>query len=86
LSGNQISTIEPDSWRGLENSLQTLILSENSISHLPPDSFASLPLLETLDLSRNNLAEIDGSVFRDGMAKLSKVNITNKLFIMIKKL
>lgn len=74
LSGNQISCIEPDSFRGLENSLHTLILSKNSINNLPPDSFSTLPQLDTIDLSGNNLESIDANIFRDGMPRLSKVN------------
>lgn len=35
------------------------------------DGFSGLPLLETLDLSGNNLREIDPSVFRDGMGRLA---------------
>lgn len=65
--------MEPDSFRGLEDSLQTLILSKNLLNKLPPDSFSSLPLLDTIDLSGNNLAEIDANIFRDGMPRLSKV-------------
>lgn len=74
LSGNQISCIEPDSFRGLENSLHTLILSSNSINNLPPDSFSTLPQLDTIDLSGNNLESIDANIFRDGMPRLSKVS------------
>lgn len=74
LSGNQISCIETDSFRGLENSLHTLILSKNSINNLPPDSFSTLPQLDTIDLSGNNLESIDANIFRDGMPRLSKVS------------
>lgn len=62
-----------DNWRGLENTLQTLILAENSITNLPLDAFTGLPLLETLDLRGNHLAIIDSGVFRDGMSRLNKV-------------
>lgn len=62
-----------DNWRGLENTLQTLILAENSVANLPLDAFTGLPLLETLDLRGNHLAIVDGGVFRDGMSRLNKV-------------
>jgi hypothetical protein len=32
-------------------------------------------VLDTIDLSGNNLVEIDPNVFRDGLGHLSKVNI-----------
>lgn len=62
-----------DNFRGLENTLQTLILAENSVANLPLDAFTGLPLLETLDLRGNHLAIIDSGVFRDGMSRLNKV-------------
>lgn len=37
------------------------------------DAFSGLPQLDTLDLSGNNLRDIDPAVFRDGMGKLSHV-------------
>ncbi|CAH1127122.1 unnamed protein product [Ceutorhynchus assimilis] len=70
LTGNDINKIFPDDWRGIEG-LEVLILAENSITHLPPDTFGGLKLIETIDLRGNNLREIDSSVFRDGMARLS---------------
>lgn len=71
LLGNDISSVFPENWRGLENSLEKLILADNSLRHLPMDSFSGLPHLDTLDLSGNSLKEIDPNVFRDGMGKLS---------------
>lgn len=73
LSGNQITSIEQDSFRGLEDSLHTLVLSRNLLSKLPPDGFSTLPQLETIDLSGNSLAVIDANIFRDGMPRLRKV-------------
>lgn len=70
-AGNDINKILPEDWRGLENSLEVLRLSDNSITHLPVDSFSGLPMVETIDLSGNNLREIDPSVFRDGMGRLA---------------
>lgn len=74
LNGNHITAIEPDSFRGLEDSLHTLSLANNLLSKLPPDSFSTLPLLDTIDLSGNNLAVIDTNIFRDGMPRLVKVS------------
>lgn len=69
-TGNKISKIVPENWRGLENSLQKLRLGRNAIDKLPADAFAGLAYLDMLDLRENNLKEIDPSVFRDGMAHL----------------
>jgi hypothetical protein len=49
-------------------------MSDNSLTHLPTDSFSGLPMVETIDLEGNNLKEIDPSVFRDGMGKTRQSN------------
>lgn len=71
--GNEITDISGDNWRGLENTLQTLVLADNSIASLPLDAFTGLPMLETLDLQGNHLSVIDPGVFRDGMNRLNRV-------------
>ena len=73
LLGNDIWEVIPENWRGLENSLQTLILADNSLSSLAPDTFSSLLLLETLDLRGNHIAELDTDVFRAGPPRLSRL-------------
>jgi Leucine-rich repeat (LRR) protein len=70
-SGNEIEEVAVENWRGLENSLRTLILAQNMLSSLPSDAFSSLPLLETLDLHSNHLAVLDVNVFRAGPPCLS---------------
>jgi len=76
-TGNKISRIAPENWRGLENSLQTLRLGRNAIEKLPADAFAGLAYLEVLDLRENSLKEIDPSVFRDGMAHLTHLYLND---------
>lgn len=71
ISGNEITVIAPEHFKGLEDSLEELILSDNSLLHLPPDAFAGLPHLDTIDLTGNHLREIDPSVFREGMGRLA---------------
>lgn len=83
LSGNQITSIEPDSFRGLEDTLHTLILANNMLSKLPPDSFSTLPHLDTIDLSGNNLAVIDANIFRDGMPRLVKLLLADNILTEI---
>lgn len=75
ISGNEITDISGDNWRGLENTLQTLVLADNSIASLPLDAFTGLPMLETLDLHGNHLSVIDTGVFRDGMSRLNRVSV-----------
>lgn len=76
-TGNKISHIAPENWRGLENSLQILRLGRNAIEKLPADAFAGLTYLEILDLRENSLKEIDPSVFRDGMAHLTHLYLND---------
>lgn len=76
-AGNEISRIESDNWRGLENSLQTLKLGKNTIDKLPADAFAGLTYLEVLDLHDNNIKDIDITVFRDGMAHLTHLYLND---------
>ena len=67
----------PENWRGLENSLQTLILADNSLSILSPDTFSSLLVLETLDLRGNHIAELDTDVFRAGPPRLTRLSLAD---------
>lgn len=50
---------------------------------LPPDAFSGLPMLETIDLTGNNLKEIDPAVFREGMGRLSKVILADNLLSVV---
>jgi hypothetical protein len=72
-TGNQIGELAPEDWRGLEDSLQTLILADNALRSLPREAFSSLLLLETLDLCGNHLADLDSDVFRSGPPRLSRL-------------
>lgn len=71
--GNQISAITPENFKGLEDSLQKLILADNSLLYIPRDAFTGLSHLNTIDLSGNHLREIDPSVFREGMGRLENL-------------
>lgn len=50
---------------------------------LPSDAFSGLPQLETLDLRGNGLVEIDPTVFRDGMPRLTRVLLGDNLLELI---
>lgn len=81
--GNDINRVSPEDWRGLENSLEILILADNSITVLPSESFTGLPYLETIDLRGNDLREIDPSIFRDGMGKLQHLILADNQLSVI---
>lgn len=83
FSGNDINRISPEDWRGLENSLEVLILADNYITYLPSDSFSGLPYLDTIDLRGNDLREIDPSIFRDGMGKLAHLILADNQLSVI---
>lgn len=83
MTGNQISRVGPDHWRGLESTLQILRLGRNSIDKLPADAFVGLAYLEVLDLRENNLKEIDPSVFRDGLAHLTHFYLNDNQLMYI---
>jgi Leucine-rich repeat (LRR) protein len=59
-------------WQGLPN-LRQLLLQHNSFSGGLPQSFAWLPVLDTLDLSYNQLSEVPGSDYFSYYAKSVKV-------------
>ena len=61
LQSNQIHDIHPDVFVGVEGKLNTIILSNNSLSYLPV-AFSSLTRLTQLDLSENPLRSLDGNV------------------------
>lgn len=71
ILGNEITVIAPEHFKGLEDSLEKLILADNSILYVPPDALTGLPHLDTIDLTGNHLREIDPSVFREGMGRLA---------------
>jgi Leucine Rich Repeat. len=75
--GNKIGEVSVENWRGLTNSLQTLILADNAISTLPINSFSSLTFLKTLDLRRNHLEQLDVDVFHDGPPRLLHLLLTD---------
>lgn len=50
---------------------------------MPPDAFSGLPQLETLDLRGNGLVEIDPTVFRDGMPRLTRVLLSDNLLELV---
>jgi Leucine-rich repeat (LRR) protein len=60
-----------DSFRGLEESLQSLILADNAISTFLPGAFSELKALEILDLRGNNLQSLDAAALPPRILHLS---------------
>jgi len=69
--GNDIYELASDSFRGLEDSLQTLILADNAISSLPPGAFSELRALEILDMRGNTLQYLDAAALPPKLQHLS---------------
>ncbi|XP_029427397.1 leucine-rich repeat and fibronectin type III domain-containing protein 1-like protein [Rhinatrema bivittatum] len=70
LDSNRILSIGSDHFKGLMN-LRHLILSNNQLQHIAPGSFDDfIGILEDLDLSYNNLANIPWDI----IGKLNNVN------------
>lgn len=63
--------------------MRYLILSKNLLNKLPPDAFSSLPQLKTIDLSGNNIAQIDPTIFRDGMISLENLILSDNILTEI---
>lgn len=76
---NHISEITADSWRGLESSLRSLLLSYNYLSVLPRGVFAPLTELVSLDLAGNNLLQIEPDLFQSGPPRLGHLNLADNL-------
>lgn len=69
--------MNPESWRGLEESLQTLNLADNAIAHLPGSVFSALQALESLDLSGNAIMDFDPTVFAGGPPRLVRLSLAD---------
>ncbi|KAK6623725.1 hypothetical protein RUM43_009578 [Polyplax serrata] len=63
LSGCKIRTIQPDAFRGQENSLKNLNLQENELTQVPIESLKNLKTLSLLDLSKNRITKIPDGAF-----------------------
>ncbi|XP_023121362.1 trophoblast glycoprotein a [Amphiprion ocellaris] len=79
ITGNQISRIGPESFRGLEN-VTNLSLSNNRISEVESHTFAGLRSLRSLDLSNNQLAVIHPEAFTVLSQSLRELNLSRALY------
>lgn len=63
LSGCQIKTIEPEAFRGQENSLKSLNLKDNELTEIPSETLKTLRNLTVLDLSMNKITRVNDNTF-----------------------
>ncbi|XP_026156207.1 trophoblast glycoprotein a [Mastacembelus armatus] len=79
ITGNQISRIGPESFKGLDN-VTNLSLSNNRISVVESHTFAGLRSLRSLDLSNNQLAVIHPEAFTVLNQSLRELNLSRALY------
>ncbi|KAM6899464.1 trophoblast glycoprotein a [Xenentodon cancila] len=79
ITGNQISRIGPESFRGLGN-VTNLSLSNNRISEVESHTFTGLLRLRSLDLSNNQLAVIHPEAFTVLNQSLHELNLSRALY------
>lgn len=81
LSRNLLSSLNPDAFTGLENSLNSLDLSQNRITNLagPPLTLVSL---ERLDLSDNHLTDISRNSF-NMLVSLKHLNLSRNIHLSL---
>lgn len=63
LSGCQIKTIEPEAFKGQENSLKSLNLKDNELTEIPSATLKTLKNLTILDLSMNKITKVNDNTF-----------------------
>ncbi|XP_046875576.1 trophoblast glycoprotein a [Hypomesus transpacificus] len=79
ITGNQISRIGPESFKGLDN-ITTLSLSNNRISTVESQTFSGLRSLRSLDMSSNQLAVIHPEAFTVHSHILRELNLSRALY------
>ncbi|XP_045565761.1 LOW QUALITY PROTEIN: trophoblast glycoprotein [Salmo salar] len=79
ITGNQISRIGPESFKGLDN-LTTLSLSNNRITEVESQTFSGLRSLRSLDLSSNQLTVINPEAFTVPGHTLRELNLSRALY------
>ncbi|XP_010185263.1 PREDICTED: toll-like receptor 2 type-2, partial [Mesitornis unicolor] len=84
LQGNEISSIDEDSFRSL-GKLELLDLSENSLAHLSPVWFGHLFSLQHLHLQGNSYRDLGGSSPFSSLRNLSSLHLGNPQFSLIRQ-
>uniref|UniRef100_K7F7A6 LRRNT domain-containing protein n=1 Tax=Pelodiscus sinensis TaxID=13735 RepID=K7F7A6_PELSI len=79
ITGNQITRINSQDFRGLPN-LVTLSLASNRISSVASQAFSALPSLRYLDLSNNCLVTIHPDAFSSRNNSIRELNLSRSLY------
>ena len=73
---NPLKSVSGDAFRGLEDVLEVVNLSEDSITTIPPLLFDNMHLLRDVDLSRNQLTELPENMFT-GRVTMRNLNLAH---------
>lgn len=79
ISHAQLSKIDPEAFRGLEDTLQGLNLADNALTEVPVETLRTLRILSSLDLTNNRVQYVPNNAFvtlRLNTLKFSDNNIT----------
>ncbi|XP_064641252.1 insulin-like growth factor-binding protein complex acid labile subunit isoform X2 [Lineus longissimus] len=74
LGGNNISVLKPDTFHN--TSIGHIILSQNSISHIPPSFFSPINVIQKIQLDGNPLKYIGAETF-SGLSVLDYLDLSN---------
>ncbi|VBB31531.1 unnamed protein product [Acanthocheilonema viteae] len=85
LSYNNITDIDENSFLGMNNILQELILHHNNLTRLPSKALAPLSALLRLDLSNNSIGDIEAEHAFPPLSKLYDVSLANNRICQIHK-
>lgn len=81
ISGNSISDCSAPNWINIKNTLEILILRENSITFVQKNAFERFSELKILDLSKNAIRDLDPDAFFPYTTKLIHLNLAdNQLY------
>ncbi|VDK82483.1 unnamed protein product [Onchocerca ochengi] len=85
LSYNSITNIDENSFLGMNNVLQELILHHNNLTQLPSKALTPLSALLRLDLSNNSIGDIEAEHAFPPLSKLYDVSLANNRICQIHK-
>ncbi|VDK72945.1 unnamed protein product [Litomosoides sigmodontis] len=85
LSYNSITDIEENSFLGMNNVLQELILHHNNLTRLPSKALTPLSALLRLDLSNNSIGDIEADYAFPPLSELYDVSLANNHICQIHK-
>uniref|UniRef100_A0A5S6QG24 LRRNT domain-containing protein n=1 Tax=Trichuris muris TaxID=70415 RepID=A0A5S6QG24_TRIMR len=85
LTDNLIETVDIKAFEGLKNVLQTLLLGGNRLKELPNKALNNMEELQHLDLSSNEIGDIDENEQLINLPKLTDLNLVDNRICSIHK-